>query len=68
MNMSNYLNNLMIKLNKIDFSYGKLGRDILILSSGVFISQLIPLLLQPFLKRLYTPEEFGLFDVFLKFM
>ncbi|MEJ4087314.1 lipopolysaccharide biosynthesis protein [Galbibacter orientalis] len=56
----------MIKLNKIDFSYGKLGRDILILSSGVFISQLIPLLLQPFLKRLYTPEEFGLFDVFLK--
>jgi len=43
-----------------------LGKDVLILSSGIFIAQLIPLLLQPFLKRTFSPEDFGTYDVYLK--
>ncbi|WBU91024.1 lipopolysaccharide biosynthesis protein [Cellulophaga omnivescoria] len=43
-----------------------LGRDVLILSVGILLAQVIPLLLQPFLKRTFSPEDFGTYDVFLK--
>ncbi len=33
---------------------------------GTFIAQLIPILLQPLLKRLFTVEEFGVFDLYFR--
>ena len=33
---------------------------------GTFIAQLIPILLQPLLKRLFTVEEFGIFDIYFR--
>ena len=36
----------------------------LVLVSGTVLAQLIPILLQPILRRIYTPEQFGLFAVY----
>jgi len=36
----------------------------LILISGTFLAQLIPILLQPFLRRIFTPREFGYFAIY----
>jgi O-antigen/teichoic acid export membrane protein len=33
---------------------------------GTFIAQLIPILLQPVLKRVFTVEEFGIFDIYFR--
>ncbi len=33
---------------------------------GTFIAQLIPILLQPLLKRIFTVEEFGVFDLYFR--
>ena len=33
---------------------------------GTFIAQLIPILLQPVLKRLFTVEAFGVFDIYFR--
>lgn len=33
---------------------------------GTFIAQLIPILLQPVLKRIFTVEEFGVFDIYFR--
>ena len=33
---------------------------------GTFIAQLIPILLQPLLKRMFTVEEFGIFDIYFR--
>lgn len=33
---------------------------------GTFIAQLIPILLQPILKRLFSVEEFGVFDIYFR--
>ena len=38
-----------------------------ILLFGVFTANLIPLLLQPLLKSLYSPEIFGYFDIYIRF-
>lgn len=45
---------------KSDFS-----RNTLILVIGTVIAQAIPLLLHPFLRRIYSPEDFGAMTVFL---
>jgi len=37
----------------------------LILSAGTAIASLIPVLLQPILRRLYSPDDFGAFSVYL---
>lgn len=56
----------MIKYKEVVQSLKSLGKDVFILSAGVLIAQLIPFLLQPFLKRTFTPEEFGTYDVYLR--
>lgn len=33
---------------------------------GTFIAQLIPILLQPVLKRIFTVEDFGIFDIYFR--
>lgn len=40
-------------------------RNISILISGTTIAQLIPILLQPLLRRYFSPEEFGAYAVYL---
>ena len=35
------------------------------LTSGITVAQAIPILLQPFLRRLFTPAEFGAYAIFL---
>lgn len=40
-------------------------RNTSILVSGTALAQLIPILLQPFLRRFFTPEVFGAYSVFL---
>jgi len=47
------------------FKGKRLAANILILVTGTVIAQTVPILLQPFLRRIYTPEEFGLFSVYL---
>lgn len=46
----------------------ELLKNISILVSGTTIAQLIPILLQPLLRRLYSPEEFGAYAVYLSLM
>ncbi len=41
-------------------------KDLSFLMGGTFIAQLIPILLQPLLKRLFTVEEFGVFDIYFR--
>lgn len=43
-----------------------ISKDTATLMIGTLIANLIPLGLQPFLKRVYTPEEFGNLEVYLK--
>jgi len=40
-------------------------KNTLTLSTGTAIASLIPILLQPLLRRLYSPEDFGAFAVYL---
>ncbi len=41
--------------------------NIAILTGGTAIGQLINILVSPFLTRLYTPQEFGVFSVYISF-
>jgi len=45
--------------------YSEYFRNILTLVSGNTIAQLIPLLAEPFLTRLFPPEDFGLLALFI---
>ncbi len=56
----------MLKISEFTKSIKSLSKDVFVLSAGILIAQLIPLLLQPVLKRIFTPEDFGTYDVFLK--
>lgn len=49
----------------LSFRNHELGRNFILLTSGTTIAQAIPILLQPFLRRLFTPAEFGAFAIFL---
>ena len=40
-------------------------RNLFVLSGGVGFSQLIPLILLPVLTRFFSPEDFGLFALFM---
>ena len=41
------------------------SRNILTLMTGTTISQAIPISISPILTRIYTPEDFGVFALFL---
>jgi O-antigen/teichoic acid export membrane protein len=41
------------------------AKNIFILVSGSTIAQTIPLLAEPILSRIFTPEEFGVFEIYL---
>jgi O-antigen/teichoic acid export membrane protein len=48
-----------VKLQKSEFV-----RNVITLVSGSFIAQLIPFAAEPILSRIYTPTEFGVFELF----
>jgi len=50
------------------FKKDSLYKNISILISGTVIAQLIPIAIQPILKRIFTPEDFGVFDIYLKIL
>lgn len=50
------------------FSKSELFRNTSILISGTALAQLIPILLQPVLRRYYTPETFGAYAVYLSLL
>ena len=58
--MIKFLNNLYTEVVN-----SKYMRDILVLTSGVGLSQLIPLLLLPILTRFFSPTEFGVLAVYM---
>ncbi|MCF6242165.1 MAG: oligosaccharide flippase family protein [Bacteroidales bacterium] len=45
-----------------------LFKNTLVLASGTITAQLIPLVMQPVLKRIYTPEDFGVFEVYYRIL
>jgi O-antigen/teichoic acid export membrane protein len=47
------------------FLKSELLRSATVLISGTIIAQLISILLQPLLRRLFTPESFGIYSVYL---
>ena len=46
-------------------SKSEFTRNVLTLMTGTTISQAIPLAISPILTRIYTPEDFGLFSLYL---
>ena len=46
----------------------ELLRNTSILISGTAVAQLIPILIQPILRRYYTPDTFGAYSVYLSFV
>jgi len=48
------------------FRKDSLSRNISVLVSGTVLAQVVPIALQPVLKRIYTPEDFGVLDIYLK--
>lgn len=40
-------------------------RNIFILASGSSVAQLIPVLSEPIISRIFTPEEFGIYEVYI---
>ncbi|MFN8259044.1 MAG: oligosaccharide flippase family protein [Bacteroidales bacterium] len=61
------MNQAKMKLNKI-IGKSELTKNIITLTTGTVLAQLIPILMQPVLKRIFTPEDFGVFDIYLKFL
>jgi O-antigen/teichoic acid export membrane protein len=55
----------MINRLKRRFPSGSFGRNVLILMTGTTIAQAIPIAISPILTRIYTPDDFGLFALFI---
>jgi len=54
----------MIKLKQF-FPKGEFTRNVLTLMTGTAIAQAIPIAISPILTRIYTPEDFGVFALYL---
>ncbi|MCD4704788.1 oligosaccharide flippase family protein [bacterium] len=55
----------MIKLLKRKIFKSDFSKGVLTLVSGTALAQLIPFLIMPLLSRLYTPDDFGVFGLFM---
>jgi O-antigen/teichoic acid export membrane protein len=55
------------KFNKIKTKIlrSEFNRNVLILMTGTTIAQAIPIAITPILTRIYTPEDFGVFAIFI---
>ena len=56
----------MKKLPK--FKLSDFSQNVVTLISGTGIAQLLPIAVSPFLTRIYNPDEFGVFAVFISFV
>ena len=52
----------MISTQKKNFEFNK---NVLTLLTGTTVAQAIPVAISPILTRIYTPEDFGLFAIFI---
>ena len=52
----------MISTQKKNFEFNK---NVLTLLTGTTVAQAIPVAISPILTRIYTPEDFGLFSIFI---
>ena len=55
----------MIKRLKKRFTSGSFARNVLTLMTGTTIAQAIPIAISPILTRIYTPEDFGVFALYM---
>lgn len=61
-----YIKNLMYKTFFKYFNIkSEFGKNVLTLFSGSTISQILPFLVAPILTRMYSPEQFGEFGIFM---
>lgn len=47
------------------FSRSEFSRNVLTLMTGTAFAQAIPILMSPILTRIFTPEEFGVFSIYM---
>lgn len=59
------MNEFLVRLKEKYLPANSFRSDFVTLSMGRIFSQVIPLLVTPFLTRLYTPADFGIFATFL---
>jgi O-antigen/teichoic acid export membrane protein len=57
-----------LRFNLLKFSQSDILRNTTILISGTALAQLIPILLQPLLRRSFTPDTFGAYSVYLSLL
>jgi O-antigen/teichoic acid export membrane protein len=57
--LSNILSKTKEKILKNEFN-----RNVLILSGGTVVAQILPIVISPILTRLYSPEDFGTYAIF----
>lgn len=55
-------------INATKFIKSEFSRNSLYLVMGTVVTQAVPFILHPFLRRLYTPETFGAFALYLNFV
>ena len=56
--------NKKLQLYFLKIKKSELIKNSAVLIIGTVLAQLIPILLQPWLRRIYTPEEFGVFAIY----
>jgi len=49
----------------MEYNQSKFSKNVITLMTGTTIAQAIPIVISPILTRLYTPEDFGVFSLFL---
>lgn len=54
-------------LNKFNLK-SEVGRNVLTLMTGTTIAQAIPIAISPILTRIYTPEDFGVFALYMSLL
>ncbi len=59
---------LMGSLLKINFFKSEFTKNSFTLILGTVLAQLIPFILQLFLRRMYTPEDFGVFSIYFSLL
>lgn len=65
--MGSNLKNLLIFLKK-KISSDRLIRNILVISGGTALAQIINIFSQPIITRIYTPDQYGILTVFMSLL
>jgi len=55
----------MLSIIKEKALKNEFNRNVLILSGGTVVAQILPIVISPILTRLYSPEDFGTYAIFL---